>query len=356
MLRSRTDQLAEVLAQYGEPYQLRSPVNDAALRSGFSGAAVWKIETGAGPMALRAMEGDRVQRDRLTELHRLLEHLGGNGFHQTPVPVRHRHGATWLERDGVIWQLEPWMPGRADYAAHPSEQRLIAALQCLARWHIAAKTFVSSDAGRPWFSQVSAAPSPGLNARCARIRKWDLSLLRTVRKQLPYNSWPEFAQWGERILELYQRQAADVLRLVTPCVSLQLPQQPCLRDIWHDHLLYEGDVVTGLIDPHAARSDCVATDLARLLGSLVGDDRHLWQVGLHAYRQIRPLSVDELAMVELFDRTTVLLSGLTWLEWQCLEGKVFPDPAAVLERLRSIVQRLEYLGKLAAGPGDFVVN
>ena len=122
-----------------------------------------------------------------------------------------------------------------------------------------------------------------------------------------------------------------------------MPLQPCLRDIWHDHVLFTGDIVTGLIDPHAARSDSVATDLARLLGTLVGDDRRGWDSGLAAYQEVRPLSAAELAMIELFDQSGVLLSGMTWLDWHLLQGRVFKNREGVLARLRSIAVRLKNL-------------
>src|SRR5262249_19553340 len=122
-----------------------------------------------------------------------------------------------------------------------------------------------------------------------------------------------------------------------------VPLQPCLRDVWHDHVLFTGDDVTGLIDAHACRVDNVATDLARLLGSLAGDDRAAWDTGLAAYEKIRPLNLDERGLLELFDRSAVLLSGLTWLEWKCLEQRRFERPEIVLARLEAIVRRMEKL-------------
>ncbi len=55
-------------------------------------------------------------------------------------------------------------------------------------------------------------------------------------------------------------------------VALKVPIQPCIGDIWHDHILFLGDGVSGLVDFGGMRADTVAGDIARLLGSLVADD------------------------------------------------------------------------------------
>ena len=89
--------------------------------------------------------------------------------------------------------------------------------------------------------------------------------------------------------------------------------QPCLCDVWHDHVLFEGDAVTGLVDYGGVKVDNVATDLARLLGSLAGDDPVLRDAGLRAYSRLRPLSLAEEALVPVLDRTGTLLGIANWL-------------------------------------------
>jgi Ser/Thr protein kinase RdoA (MazF antagonist) len=110
-------------------------------------------------------------------------------------------------------------------------------------------------------------------------------------------------------------------------------------------VLFVGDEVSGIVDFGSMRPDNVATDVARLLGSLAGDDTQDWQSGLSAYQSVRPLSDDELSLVKAFDRSTVVLGGLQWLEWVYLDGRQFDNRAAVLERVDEFLRRLESLAQ-----------
>jgi Ser/Thr protein kinase RdoA (MazF antagonist) len=116
-----------------------------------------------------------------------------------------------------------------------------------------------------------------------------------------------------------------------------------LRDIWHDHVLFTNDKVTGIIDPSACRMESVACDLSRLIGSLVGDDVRLRHQAFEEYERHRTLTTGERALATVFDRTGVLLSGWTWLEWIYVERRPFHDRQAVTRRLTQVVERMEQL-------------
>jgi Ser/Thr protein kinase RdoA (MazF antagonist) len=289
------------------------------------------------------MSADTVDRQRLAGLHRLLAHVHNLGVTQVAVPLAGLDGATFFEAQGQIWQLEPWMPGSADFVANPSEPRLHAALLCLAHWHRAAARFVARDADANWFFSTASAHSPGLAERCRQIARWTAPECAALRRRLADLKWKEFEELAREILDAFVSVAPRVAVSLKIGIDVPVPLQPCLRDVWHDHVLFTGDIVTGLIDAHAARSDSVATDLARLLGTLVGDERWRWDGGLAAYQEVRPLLAVELAMIELFDQSGVLLSGMTWLDWLLLQVRVFKDREPVLARLRSITGRLRNL-------------
>jgi Ser/Thr protein kinase RdoA (MazF antagonist) len=335
-------ELRQILERYAAPYHA-DPAHTPQSARGFSGACIWRIETPAGSCALRAMDVGSVDRQRLAGLHRLVNHVQVSGVSQVPVPVAALDGTTFFETHGHIWQLEPWMPGSADFASHPSQARLSAALKTLALWHRGAERFVAQNTERNWFFSSRAGHSPGLAFRAREIARWNHATCAFVREKLETTSWPAFANLSCQILDGFRTAAPRTAAQLNVGLEALVPLQPCLRDVWHDHVLLTGDKVTGLIDPHAARSDSIATDLARLLGSLVGDDRRLWETGLDAYQEIRPLSVAELALVELFDQTGVLLNGLTWLDWHCLQGRVFDERAKVIGRLQRILARLQVL-------------
>ena len=309
---------------------------------GFSGAQIWRLESPAGVFALRAVNEQAVNRDRLSGLHALLAHVHRCGVSQVAVPLATRCGLTVVLYDGQIWQLEPWMPGSPEQQV-PSPVRLRAAMHCLAAWHLAAASFEASSEYRHWYFCEARCPSPGIGERIAQIDRWNAAACRQIDRRLPVLGWPEFCNLGQRLLPLYQRLAPAIAAELRIARNLHVPLQPCLRDIWSDHLLFTGDRVSGLIDPHACRSDNVATDLARLLGSLVADDATIRATAIDAYQQIRPLSSDELLLLEIFDRSGVLLGGMTWLDWVCMQGRQYQRRDRVTLRLAAILRRLESL-------------
>ncbi|NQT17853.1 MAG: hypothetical protein HQ582_34185 [Planctomycetes bacterium] len=73
------------------------------------------------------------------------------------------------------------------------------------------------------------------------------------------------------------------------------------------------------------------------------DDRRLWQLGLDAYETVRPLSETEVSLTSAFDRSTVLMAGLNWLDWIYRQRRVFDNHDAVRGRLDDIILRLQCL-------------
>jgi Ser/Thr protein kinase RdoA (MazF antagonist) len=178
-----------------------------------------------------------------------------------------------------------------------------------------------------------------------RLEAFGAQRLSELAAAIVPDTWPELAQRGVRLVALAEATCRKVLPTLKSANQLDVVLQPCIRDVWHAHVLFVGDEVGGIVDFGSMRPDNVATDVARLLGSLAGDNAENWQRGLAAYQLIRPLSDDEVTLVTAFDRSTVVLGGLQWLEWIYLEGRRFDNRPAVLERVDEFLGRLERLAQ-----------
>jgi Ser/Thr protein kinase RdoA (MazF antagonist) len=133
------------------------------------------------------------------------------------------------------------------------------------------------------------------------------------------------------------------IALHEPLLNASFSLQPCLRDIWHDHVLFTGEEVTGIVDFGGMDVETPACDVARLIGSLVGSDVAKRQIGLAAYSTVRPLSANELQAVAAFDTSIILLAGCNWIRWIYIEGRHFEDRTQVLQHFRRIVERTHML-------------
>jgi Ser/Thr protein kinase RdoA (MazF antagonist) len=204
-------------------------------------------------------------------------------------------------------------------------------------------TFEPAEKAREWFGSHAAASSPAVAERFAIAQRFSAEFLDSVRVRLERSPDDECRSLCREITDRLPRQLpviAAELKVLRP-ISYRL--QPCLRDIWHDHVLFTNDRVTGMIDPSACRGENVAADLARLIGSLVEDDPRLRSMALEAYQSCCPLDAAELNLVAALDRSGVILSAATWLEWLYLSDRKFEDRNAMLSRLRHWQRRVSRL-------------
>jgi Ser/Thr protein kinase RdoA (MazF antagonist) len=246
-------------------------------------------------------------------------------------------------KDGIMiasdmdryFELSEWLPGAADFWDRPSPMRLQAAMRALAKLHLA------------W--RGTASPTSETPACVERRRRYLDSLLsgelQSIKLALENDDRDALDTYVHRDIAL------DVLRIAWSAVpslaqaldsarSLTVTQQYCLRDIWHDHVLFTDDVVTGVVDFDAVGMDSVSTDLARLVGSLIGDDPVRWEAAIAAYAELRSLNENERQLISVIDRANVVLTGLQWLSWLYIERRPFGAKSRVRQRITAIHERL----------------
>jgi Ser/Thr protein kinase RdoA (MazF antagonist) len=243
------------------------------------------------------------------------------------------HGSTFFRFGDHLWEVTPWMPGEADFHAAPTQARLCSAMEALAQFHLA---IAAADV-------PSWGPSPGMASRLGMtlaLRDGRLGVLSAA------------AAAGEPspLTILARELIGAAARLVSRCLphleaaaQIRVPLQFCIRDIWHDHVLFTREEVTGIVDFGSMRSETVAGDLARLLGSFLGDQRSKWQFAVEHYRRFRPLTNNEICLLWAFDVGNVLLSGLQWVEWVFVQQRVFADMPSIQRRMQENLRRLRCL-------------
>jgi homoserine kinase type II len=166
------------------------------------------------------------------------------------------------------------------------------------------------------------------------------SAAKDLRRRVPDGRWPEMDERAGRLLEHVNLRRGCLDDLFDQPLH-PVTQQPVIRDIWHDHVLFDSDEVGGIIDFGAMSVDTVAVDVARLLGSLVDGDEAAWSEGLRAYGELRPLSIAQRELLRTLDQTGVFAGGLVWLRWHYLEKRTFENRAGVLARVDHFLNRLE---------------
>jgi Ser/Thr protein kinase RdoA (MazF antagonist) len=309
---------------------LDGPLIPLGNRGGFSGVRLWRCEGVAGCLCLRAWPAHKTAA-WVRDLHRLMESACRQGLNFVPAVYATSEGNTVVEAAGRAWELTQWLAGQADFEENPSPGRLDSACEALAKLHCAWEPFTAP-----------AEPCPAVRRRLRVLTDWQALVTSGWRPQIPSAPhldplWP--------LVERAWRGLPGWLQEVSGCleawIDYRCPVQPCLCDPWHDNLLFEGDRLTGLVDYGTVKNDHVAVDVARMLGSLVGDDMGGWERGLRAYRQVREFTANEEQLAYRLDRTGTILGVVNWLRLLYYEGRSYEDLSAVARRLDSLLNRIE---------------
>jgi Ser/Thr protein kinase RdoA (MazF antagonist) len=330
MSRPSLDPVArQVLDHYGLP-AVEATLIALGNAGGFSGARLWRVEGADGAFCLRAWPPGGVTPQRLQTLHHWMGVARQAGLFFVPAVLSKGRGSSWVEMSSRLWDLTTWMPGRADFHAQPSRARLENACVALARLH------------ESWARVTpSTGPCLAVQRRLACVRDWTAltaSGWHPLDRTAPDDPLRPLAEHAWAVLH---GRVDQVPGRLAPWIDRPLPLQPCLGDVWHDHILFSGEEVTGVIDYGSARVDHPAVDLARLLGSLAGNDAAAWAAGLGAYTRVRPLREVEQTLIAVLDETGTLLGLANWLRWHYHDGRTFEDRSAVTRRLGELLKRFQ---------------
>ncbi len=302
------DEFAEVLAHY--PRAIRT-LNWARLADsgGLSGAVILRGDLDSEPLFCAKRYPASTSSDDILRQHRWLADASGLGF--VPRLMQTETGETLVASLRHNWEVHDWMPGRADFAADPSPVKLLAACDAVLSLHSVWRNF-----------GTRLEPSRAIRNRLMMIAKW-----RTAPPPIRTPLEARAAAAISRHLDRAESRLVEWVDRPHPC-------HPCVRDLRRDHFLFEGDKLTGLIDYGAADWDTPATDAARMLGELAGEDRELYEVGIDRFAGLRDL-------IRLMDLAGTVGSVIRWL-YRLSEPMSIPvGPPIARGRLAMLTERLE---------------
>jgi Ser/Thr protein kinase RdoA (MazF antagonist) len=328
-LDATTDLTAELLSQYPLDCRPLSKPQSLGNAGGASGAVLWRYESGRGVLVARAWPDPGRTLDEIERIHGWLSETSDLGF--VPIPLRTMDGRTVLPFGGRIWDLSPWMPGESLKAGPTDLNRVHAALTGLATLHVRLSRF------------ASMGTSPGLAGRFREIDQLCHGGFDAIHRALASGPSDRPTDLARRWLRLAVPLAPRIRKDVLWGGALRVSLQPCLRDARGEHFLFRDDRLTGLVDFGAMDIESVSADLARLFSDWWGGDLRLRSQALAAYEDLRPLAVDELKLIDVFDRSAALLGGGHWIRWRFLDQRVFDNPNAVEHGLERGVDRITQL-------------
>jgi homoserine kinase type II len=319
--------LPQVLSIYPPHVQPTSFPEALGGSGGLSGATLWRYDSLAGGMLVKAWPVDGPPISHLEAVHKWLGEAKDLSFLPQPVPAL--DGRTVHQFGGRCWEVAPWMRGTPDLQNPPSTEHVRTAFRALATFH------------QRLSREALVGPSPGLEhciGELIELVSHGFDRLQSVLDQAGEN---ECYSTAKRCLVLARAMTPELLSMIRDGARHGVALQPCLRDARPEHFLFNEDRLSGLVDFGAMGIESVAADLARLSGEWFPGDDHLLSQALASYAEVRPLNPSEGALLRSFEAAADLMIAGNWLRWNFLAHRRFEDPSALARGISRGLSRLE---------------
>ncbi len=311
--------------------------------NGLSQASLWKWECPLASFVVKQHPSHRSS-ERTAAVHRFRGEMRRRGVACISVPETwklesarfpiSRSAPTIFHFQHSDWEYMRWMPGRPvtqiDAISH---RQLEQAMQTLALLH-------------------------------AKSIQWDVRISKSIGIENRSNSLKQLHhEWTGRLVSTYiQRPQAELVepfvrfarhwsptldRFLGPLRTIEAASAWISRDLHRDHVLFQEDILSGLIDLDAADVDWPLFDLVRFLGSTISlENVERWSQALDCYEHFLSNRIESAifpigwrAWLRPLCTVSLLLSGLYWCEqwYQNPEYEITPE---LQTRLAEILQQL----------------
>ncbi len=274
--------------------------------AGFSGAIVWRVQSGPAQFALKAYPPDWGDARRLVAIHQRIAVAGPDLMPQT-VPIR--FGTTVMEGQGRLWDLMTWCEGSATQDVVPTTIEAVAKLHI--RWELPV---------------LPSQPSDTVARQWAILDEWEEANVATAATDKLAHA-----------VSLLSRQITPSRMALRPWLNRPVPMQTIHGDLWPGNVLIHHDHFSGIIDCAAVRVDSVTSDLSRLFGAI---NVEVKQRIAEIYEPSRPLQPMEWELLQVLGRTGPVARLAQWLKWLIVERRQFADPAAAERRFAEVLAQI----------------
>lgn len=315
-----------------------------AMAPGMSGAMVFRCRSRSGESYALKKLPIGTKRSRVTEVHRILQIVRSNGCSLVPRIQQCDDQTCWESHD-LLWELHEWLPGTA-ITSPPFDQPVLDQIQSGAA---AIRSFHSAAAGLG----VQQGIPPAIINRLTRTEQ--------LQRELPeaFSRAGEISgQMGELVkaaaskLQLnWNAVGPEIVRSLSPYADQKMEVQFVLRDVHREHILFDGDQASGLVDFDAVRIDTPLTDLARWAGSFTShhntsrnENQLVWNAAMAGFFDHSPFKTglereQQVQLAKHLSWSGSWISLANWLIWVAVERRRFPaGETAVSRRIQELLQ------------------
>ena len=319
------------------------------VEQGFSGTQVFKIKTIQNEFCLRCLPA-RTNLENVVTTQFILGQVADSLPIQIPVPIPTGQGQPALVHQNQIWQLEPWVPGRAVEPVDWSANHLSQAIDFLSKFHYLTEK-VDTEAGirknsvEPTHNpKVVKCRSKSITDRLLFFDQLSAGKLEEIQHEINNRRTDRLKHLGRSICSDFVVLKSSLSHDLNHLAQAELPLIPAIRDCRAEHFLFsESGKLSGYIDFGAMQFDTTATDISRLLADTILPEKPQVQQLIERYKRTRNLTKGEETAIIALGNSTVILSGLMWLNWLLLEKWQFSSQEDVLNRLQHWCRQINRL-------------